>query len=167
MAYVLNRLKLMLVEDDLAMRALLRDVLKAFGVGEVEMAPDGASAMRLLRDDPVDIVIADWEMEPMNGLDFLKQVRRSTEVVNPFVPIIMLTAYSEMSRILACRDAGITEFMAKPVTPKRLYNRIVSVIEDRRCFVRTTDFFGPDRRRTTRSFNGPDRRTPESVTYLD
>jgi len=167
MAYVLKQLKLLLLDDDFAMRALLRDVLKAFDIGEVETVPDGASALRRIRRDPPDIVIADWQMAPMNGLEFLKQVRQSQDLSNPFVPVIMLTAFSETSRVLTCRDAGITEFMAKPVTPKRLYDRIVSVIEDKRCFIRTPDFFGPDRRRTNRPFIGYDRRQSESLMLLD
>ena len=167
MAYDLNKLKLMLVEDDFAMRALLRDVLNAFDVGEIRTAQDGSSALRQLKGYPADIVMVDWQMQPMNGMEFLKHIRQSDDTPNPFVPIVMLTAFSETPRVLASRDAGITEFMVKPVTPKRLYNPIAAVIEDTRNFVRTPDFFGPDRRRSSRPFVGMDRRQPESIVMLD
>jgi len=167
MAYDLNKLKLMLVEDDFAMRALLRDVLNAFDVGEIRTAQDGSSALRQLKGYPADIVMVDWQMQPMNGMEFLKHIRQSDDTPNPFVPIVMLTALSETPRVLASRDARSTESMAKPATPKRLYNRIAPVIEDTRNCGRTPDFVGPDRRRSDRPFIGMDRRDAESVVLLD
>lgn len=144
MAYELRQLKVLLVEDDHSMRYLVRDVLKAFGVGEIETATDGAAAFDLLHRYAADIVIADWVMAPMNGLDFLRKVRMSPESPNPFVPMIILTSYTEVHRVMACRAAGVTSYMAKPIAPEALYNRIVSVIEDKRPFVRTETYFGPD-----------------------
>ena len=58
--------------------------------------------------------------------------------------MIMLTGYTDVDRVLACRDAGVTSYLAKPITPQSLYGRIVSVVEDKRPFVRTDDYFGPD-----------------------
>lgn len=144
MAYELGRLKVLLVEDDHSMRYLVRDVLKAFGVGEVETATDGAAAYDILQRYAADIVIADWVMAPMNGLDFLRKVRMSEDSPNPFVPMIMLTGHTQRHRVMACRAAGVTSYMAKPIAPEALYNRIVSVIEDKRPFVRTDTYFGPD-----------------------
>ncbi len=63
--------------------------------------------------------------------------------------------------------AGTTEFLIKPVTPTRLYNRIAAVIEDNRCYVRSEGFFGPDRRRADRPFTGPERRDAGSVVMID
>ena len=167
MAYVLKNLRILLVEDDFTMRELLRDVLKAFDVGEIRTAHDGNSAIQELRHFSADIVIIDWHMAPMDGLECLKYIRHSHDTPNPFVPVIMLTAYSDKPRVLASRDAGITNFMAKPVTAKRLYNRIVAVIEDDRNYIRTSDFFGPDRRRVVRPFQGQDRREQQHIVMLD
>lgn len=144
MAYDFSKLKVLLVEDDHSMRYLVRDVLKAFGVGEIEWATDGTAAYEVLDRYAADMVIADWQMAPMNGLDFLRKVRLSSDSPNPFVPMIMLTGYTDAERVKACRDAGVTSYLAKPVTPKALYTRIVSVIEDKRPFVRTENYFGPD-----------------------
>ncbi len=167
MAYVLKQLRILLVDDDFAMRALLRDVLRVFNVGDIQTAQDGQSALMVMRNYPADIVIIDWQMKPMNGLDCLKHIRQSNDTPNPFVPIIMLTAFSDKPRVVACRDAGITEFMAKPITAKRLYNRIAAVIEDERNYIRAPDFFGPDRRRAERPFFGPERREPQTDVMLD
>lgn len=167
MAYNLRKLNILLIDDDSTMRALLRDILKAFDVGDVRTASGGARAYAELQNYHADIVIVDWLMKPMSGLEFLKRVRLSDDTPNPFVPTIMLTAYSDKRRVLASRDAGTTEFLIKPITPTRLYNRIAAVIEDNRCYVRSEGFFGPDRRRADRPYTGPERRDAASVVMID
>lgn len=144
MAYDLNQLKVLLADDDKSMRYLVRDLLKAFGVGEIQTANDGAAAYAMLRHYAADLVIADWLMSPMNGLDFLRKVRLAPDSPNPFIPMIILTGYTDTQRVTACRDAGVTSYLAKPITAKTLYSRLVSVIEDKRPFVRTESYFGPD-----------------------
>jgi two-component system, chemotaxis family, chemotaxis protein CheY len=75
------------------------------------------------------------------------------------VPIIMLTGHSERTRVTNARDAGITEFMVKPISAKALYQRILNVVVNPRPFVRTKTFFGPDRRRNVNpNYSGPERR---------
>jgi len=167
MGYAFSNLNILLIEDDPSMRALIRDVLTAFDVGSVQTATDGARAYDLLRRYSADIVIVDWLMQPVNGLEFLRRVRTAADSPNAYVPTIMLTAYTEVGRVLECRDAGITEFLAKPITPATLYSRIVSVIEDRRVYVRSGDYFGPDRRRADRPFIGLDRRDSGADVDLD
>ena len=167
MAYQLNNLNLLLVEDDIAMRALIRDVLDAFDIGNIRVANDGTHAFKLLKQFTADIIILDWVMEPMSGTEFLHKVRNAPDSPNPFVPAIILTAYTDLDRVIRSRDAGITEFLAKPFTPVTLYSRIVAVIEDQRAFVRSEDFFGPDRRRVTRPFPGSERRGDASVIHVD
>lgn len=167
MAYQLSNLNILLVEDDMVMRTLIRDVLSAFDITNIETANDGTRAYEMLRQFAADIVILDWVMKPMNGLEFLTKVRNANDTPNPFVPAIMLTAFTEIERVMTSRDAGITEFLAKPFTPVTLYSRIVSVIEDQRAFVRSDDYFGPDRRRVDRPFPGLDRRGAASVMHID
>ncbi len=158
MAYDLERLNILLVEDDASMRALVRDILFAFGISNVQTAHDGSKAYAELRHFPADIVLTDWEMDPLDGIDFTRMVRTSPDSPNPFVPIIMLTAHSSMERVIEARDVGVTEFLAKPVTANGLYTRIATVIENPRQFVRASEYFGPDRRRTVKDFMGEDRR---------
>ena len=167
MAYSLHNLSVLVVEDDRDMRSLIRDILNVFGVGDIRTANDGAAAYRELRYYAADIVITDWLMQPMNGLEFLKALRNAGDTPNPFVPTIMLTAFTELERVKACRDTGITEFLAKPFTPQGLYNRLVAVIEDQRHYVRSETYFGPDRRRVDRPFAGPDRRAAGALVDID
>ena len=98
----------------------------------------------------------------MGGLAFTRLVRTGKDSPNPFVPIIMMTAYSEKHRVVEARDAGITEFIVKPLSAKTLMARVTAAIEHPRPFVRCSRYLGPDRRRRrTSDYKGPDRR--ESV----
>lgn len=161
MAYDLDRLNVLLVEDDSSMRSLVRDILFTFGITNVQTAQDGSKAYAEMRHFPADIVITDWVMDPLDGIDFTRLIRSAPDSPNPFVPIIMLTSYSSVKRVIEARDNGVTEFLAKPVTAKNLYNRITSVIENPRRFVRTSEYFGPDRRRSVKDFMGSDKRDDE------
>ena len=98
-------------------------------------------------------------MPPTDGLDFVKKVRNSSESPNPYVPIIMLTGYTELYRVKQARDAGISAFLAKPVSARALYKRLTSVVDDQRPFVRNDLYFGPCRRMNVRSnYMGGERR---------
>lgn len=167
MAYSFGNLNILLVEDDRSMRVLIRDILKAFGVGNVRAVADGSAALQEMRYYAADIIILDWLMHPMDGMEFLRRIRTADDTPNAYVPVIMLTAYTEMRRVEECRDAGITEFLAKPVTPMAVYSRIVSIIENQRTYVKSHNYFGPDRRRAERPFTGTDRRAGSADIDLD
>jgi DNA-binding response OmpR family regulator len=98
-------------------------------------------------------------MEPLNGIEFVKLVRTAEDSKAKLVPIIMLTAYSERSKVEAARDAGATEFCTKPVTATEIYRKVAAVVNNPRPYVRTRRFFGPDRRRHPQmALQGADRR---------
>jgi response regulator RpfG family c-di-GMP phosphodiesterase len=91
-------------------------------------------------------------------------VRNAPDSPNPFIPIIMVSGYSSKECVNAARDAGVTEFLAKPVSSKAILSRLVAVIESPRPFVRTKTYFGPCRRRRIDPFyKGPERRASELV----
>lgn len=167
MAYELGNLNVLLVEDNFSMRTLLRDVLTAFGVNSIVSVSDGGRAWQELREFPADLAVVDWNMRPVSGLQFVKRVRQGRDSPNPFLPVIMLTAYSERRRVMMGRDAGVTEFLTKPVTPKRLYDRIAAIVEHNRGFIRSQSYFGPDRRRIDKGIVGADRRNQNSMQVLD
>lgn len=156
--YSLERLNFLVVDDNKHMRALVKTILHAFGSKNVHDASDGADAFKELRVFPADIIITDWNMDPLDGIDFTKLVRTGKDSPNPFVPIIMLTGHTEMHRIIEARDSGVNEFLAKPISAKSLYSRIRSIIEKPRPFIRTKTYFGPDRRRRVIDYKGVERR---------
>jgi len=143
----LSALKVLLVDDNAHMRLIALAVLQSAGIRLVREAADGAAALDILRDYPADLVIVDFKMFPLDGVEFTRMVRNSPDTANPYLPIIMMTGHSEKSRIVDARDAGVTEFVVKPITAKAILDRIQAVIFHPRPFVKTDNYFGPDRRR--------------------
>jgi two-component system, chemotaxis family, chemotaxis protein CheY len=152
-------LKILLVDDNHHMRVLLTEILRAIGCKNVFEAADGAEALQTLRNHPIDIVMTDLAMQPLDGIDFVRLIRNSSDSPNPMVPVIMITGHSTGRRVAEARDVGVTEFLSKPVTARGVIERINRVVENPRSFVRTGDYFGPDRRRRDDpAYNGPYRR---------
>ncbi len=156
-AHNLERLSFLVVDDNRHMRALVRSVLRALGARNIAEATDGADAYRRLGTYAPDVVICNWQMSPMDGLEFVRLVRTDTDSPNPFVPVIMLTGHTEAKRVVEARDAGVTEFLAKPISAQQLYSRILAVIERPRPFIHAKSYVGPDRRRR----QDPKRKEPE------
>ena len=152
-------LKALIVEDNQHMRSLLRALLNSVGIVDVSEASHGATGIETLRRRRADLVLTDLAMKPMDGLAFTRYVRNDPQSPNPFVPIIMITGHTEKHRVESARDAGVTEFLAKPITAHNLYARIAEIMERPRAFVRCEDYFGPDRRRKVlENYAGPWRR---------
>lgn len=154
----LDDVNILIVEDNENMRDLLRDILASFGARRITSAGDGAHALRRLENFPADLAVVDWMMEPVDGIEFTRTIRTSPDSPNPYLPIIMLTGFTEKCRVIEARDAGVTDLLAKPVTPIRLYERIRGLVEVPRKFIRTDIYNGPCRRRQDRPLKHPDRR---------
>lgn len=139
---------------------ITKSLLVTFGVGHVVGAQNGEIGYSRFLEYNNDIIIADWMMRPMDGISFTRKVRNDAQSPNPYVPIILMTGFSEKRRVLQARDSGVTEFLVKPFNARDLYRRLVQVIERPRQFVRSSDFFGPDRRRKkdNTNYDGPFRR---------
>ncbi len=163
-AYQLERLNFLVVDDNRHMRALVKSVLRALGARNIKDATDGADAFKRLRTYAADIIICDWRMSPMDGLDFVRLVRTDKDSPNPLVPVIMLTGHTEAKRVTEARDAGVNEFLAKPISVQQLQLRIRAVMEHPRSYVRAETYSGPDRRRRhDPDFLGRERRKGNTV----
>jgi two-component system, chemotaxis family, chemotaxis protein CheY len=143
----LSRLNVLIADDSRMMRELLVAMLAALGIRNIRAVRDGAEALNALKTQNFDILITDADMGALGGLDLVKIVRRTGSAPDPYIPIIMITGRCEREWVEAARDAGVNEFVAKPVSGDSLYRRLVEVILNPRPFVRTEDFVGPDRRR--------------------
>jgi two-component system chemotaxis response regulator CheY len=160
----LAALQILLVDDNAHMRTIATAVLKSAGIRKVIEASDGGAGLQMLRDHAIDLAIVDYNMFPLDGVEFTRLVRNSPDSPNPYLPIIMMTGHSEKRRVTEARDAGVTEFVTKPVNAPALLARIESVIMRPRAFIRSDDYFGPDRRRTQPdNYAGPFRRSDDSV----
>lgn len=159
----LSNVKFLVVEDNKFMQTVVRRVLGSLGAAEVQECSDGADALKILKTFSADIIIADWAMNPIDGIELTMMIRNAPDSANPYVPIIMLTAYSEMNRIVEARDSGVNEFVIKPISVNTLFSRIQAVVERPRPFIRIKDFFGPDRRRKDMPFNHPEQRQQDDA----
>ena len=155
-------LKILLVDDNHHMRVLLTEILRAIGVKHVFEAGDGAEALQIMRTHQVDIVMSDLAMQPLDGIDFVRLLRNSPDSPNQMTPVIMITGHSTSRRVGEARDAGVNEFLAKPVTARGVIERIGEGVEHPRPYVRAPDYFGPDRRRKSEAgYPGPWRRSAD------
>ena len=167
-AYNFERFSILVVEDNTYMRLLLVSVLSALGFGTVLAEPEGGKAietLKLVATKPqrvgimsLDMIVADWYMAPVDGAMLLNWVRRDKESPDRFIPFTMLTGLADLDKVAEARDAGATEFLAKPFSVDALCERLTSIIERPRQFVMSPDYFGPDRRRRVLELNRTDRR---------
>ena len=154
----LENVRFLVVDDNMFIRTTVRLVLKTMGSREIREANNGAEALKLLQGYQPDIIIVDWEMDPINGIEFVENIRGSQETPLAFIPVIMLTGHSEAERVTKARDSGVNEFVVKPFSASGLFTRIQAVIERPRPFVKVEDYFDPDRRRKMIPIDGEDRR---------
>ena len=134
-------------DDDFALYYVI-SMLKELGVRFVHQAKNGAEALEFLQEDiGVDVVITDWEMPVMDGIELTKTIRRHEHPTRAVVPIIMVTTHSQLEEVKAARDVGVSEFIVKPFSTMDLAKRVRTAIKAPRPFVKTPSFVGPDRRR--------------------
>ena len=158
--YNLSRLSMLVIDDYAPMRRIFYNILRELGVTQVSEARDGIEAVEKLRSNDIDLIFVDQRMDPIDGLEFSRRIRAGVGKIDKFIPIIMISGHTEVDLIVAARDAGVTEFLAKPVSAKLIYYRIRSVIDNPRDFIRINEFFGPDRRRRpVPDFSGGDMRS--------
>ena len=117
---------ILVVDDYNTMRRIIRNLLKQLGFDNVDEAADGAEAYKKLNEKVFNLVISDWNMEPMTGLELLKQVRASEKLKN--MPFIMVTAESKPENVIAAKQAGVSNYIVKPFNAETLKVKMSSVI---------------------------------------
>lgn len=155
----LSDLTFLVVDDNRDMRVMIREFLRCFGAKKFYEAEEGADALAMIDHKGVDIVITNWEMRPIDGLELVRLIRRQPTADKRTLPVIMISGHSTLPNIRLARDQGVTEFLTKPVSAKELYKRIEEVILRPRPFVRARNYIGPCRHRhDTSAYAGPKRR---------
>lgn len=143
----LTNVRFLVVDDSVAMRKLVRSILMTFGAQSISEAASGRNALAKVQAEQPDIVITDYNMPDISGVEFVRQLRAMEGDSRAMTPVIMLTAHAHRSHVIAAREAGVTEFCAKPVTPSDLWRKIAATIDKPRPFVKVGAYFGPCRRR--------------------
>jgi two-component system chemotaxis response regulator CheY len=116
----------LVVDDYATMRRIVRNLLGQIGFAKIEEASDGADALAKLRAAQFGLVISDWNMEPMTGLQLLKEVRADVRLKD--MPFIMVTAESKTENVIAAKEAGVNNYIVKPFNAETLKKKIESVI---------------------------------------
>jgi CheY-like chemotaxis protein len=137
-----SQLSFLIVEDSAYMRGILRAMLQGFGARRIYDADDGAAGLEIMNRVVPDIVIADWVMPVLDGLEMVRIIRQPDHPM-AFVPIILVTAHTEKKRIFTARNAGVHEILSKPISATSLYRRIFAVVTQPREFVKSDSYFGP------------------------
>jgi len=127
MMAVNKNIKIMIVDDYATMLRILRNLLKQLEFGNVDDASDGEDALRKLKTNgPYDLIISDWNMQPMTGIEFLKQVRADDKMKH--IPFIMITAESKAENVVAAKQAGVSNYIVKPFNAETLKMKMTSVL---------------------------------------
>jgi two-component system chemotaxis response regulator CheY len=147
MSYHLENFRVLVIDDNMPIRMLIRMLLMDLGIGHVDMATNGEEGLQQYELQKPDIILVDWRMEKMDGLEFTKRLRAMDTAHSHHVPILVMTGYTNAEKVFQARDAGVTEFLIKPFTVEALVKHISHVIEHPRDFVDASEFHGPDRRR--------------------
>jgi two-component system chemotaxis response regulator CheY len=116
----------LVVDDYSTMRRIIRNLLTQIGFNNVDEAADGATALAKLRERSFGLVISDWNMEPMTGLQLLQEVRADTKLKG--TPFIMVTAESKTENVVAAKQAGVSNYIIKPFNADTLKKKIESVL---------------------------------------
>lgn len=143
----MKELTVLVVEDSEPMMDVMVTILDRFGFGRILTANDGEEAFSAFQRYKPDIIITDWHMENVDGLELCRWIRRNKHSVNRTIPIILMTGFTEHMRITKARDIGVTEILVKPFTAEQLAKRLMHIVDFPRDFIESIGFFGPDRRR--------------------
>ncbi|WP_208976498.1 response regulator [Polycladidibacter hongkongensis] len=125
-----SQYSVLIAEDNNYMRSLLRAMITGFGVRRIFEAADGADAIAIAIDRRPDIILCDWIMSPVDGRDFVRLLRRDNDPALSRTPVIVISADSRQSVVIAAMHAGVNHFIAKPLSPARLYERMVATIRE-------------------------------------
>ncbi len=120
-------MNVLIVDDYTTMLRIIKNLLKQLGFNNIDEATDGTMALEKVKSKEYGLVISDWNMEPMSGYEFLKQVRASDEAYKT-VPFIMVTAESKTENVVAAKQAGVNNYIVKPFNAETLKTKIATVL---------------------------------------
>ena len=120
-----KNMRVVIVDDNPHMRRILRNLLRQLEIANVEEATDGDTAFHLIQKFPPDLIISDWNMAPVTGLDLLRRVRADAKLRH--IPFIMVTAESKTENVIAAKQAGVSNYIVKPFNADTLRAKIASV----------------------------------------
>ena len=144
---LLQGLDILIADGNAYMRRLTRSMLMNLGAKSVKEAADGLAALETIREDDPDVVLLDWDMPVLNGMEVMRIVRSPGVFPRSNLPIIMLTERAHHSAVTAAMRAGVHEFLIKPTSPKALRERLMSIVFKPRPMMQLGELYVPKPRR--------------------
>jgi two-component system chemotaxis response regulator CheY len=121
------RMKVLVVDDFATMRKIVRNILKQIGFENITEAEDGTAALRVVKSEPFGLVVSDWNMPNMTGLDLLKAIRQDPQIAN--LPVLMVTAEGLKENVMEAVKAGVNNYVVKPFTAEVLQEKIENIFK--------------------------------------
>lgn len=160
----LSPVNVLIIDDSRYARSFIKSALHSFGVRNIAEAGDGPAGIEILLAQKIDLVLVDYDMEPMDGVGFTRLVRGGSEAPFRDVPIVMISGMAEMEKVVEARNAGVNEFLVKPVSTDSLFRRVRNCLVNPRPFVVSEDYTGPCRRTVLRTLpDTQDRRVAQPL----
>lgn len=144
---MIQGLNILIVDDNAYMRRLTRTMLTNLGAKSVVEAQDGLAALEAIRTSDPDVMLLDWDMPVLNGIEVLRIVRSPGVFPRPNLPVIMLTTRAQRAQVNEALRAGANEFLLKPTSPKALCDRLTSIMFKPRPMVKLGNYYVPKPRR--------------------
>lgn len=119
-------MRISIVDDFKSMIKIIQNMLKQFGFTNVTEAADGQKALECLKQEKIDLILSDWNMTPMSGLDLLRAVR--SDAATKHIPMILITAENKPENIIASKQAGVNNYIVKPVNANTLKEKLTAVL---------------------------------------
>lgn len=145
----LAKLQVLIADNDVRSAQLIKTILMAFGIRRIDLVYNSNEVLNALRTRRVDLLVTEQVLEPLSGQELVRTIRnaKNDKLLRFDMPILMLTAHAAQPQVVKARDAGITEFVAKPFSARTISSRLIEIIDNPRVFVETTTYSGPSRRR--------------------
>ncbi len=159
----LSNISILVVDDNAFIQKMMRNILAEYGARSIRVVSSGDAALKYLDAYLSDIIIADYAMPPINGIELTRTIRNSDDVNKKYLPIIMMSEDTDARLIAVARNVGITEFLVKPFSATEALERIRNVIEHPRSYIKSRNFFGPDRRRRVKNRDDERRKTKVGI----
>ena len=156
-SYNLNQLNVLVIERHVGIHRTIREILRHFGTRAVWDTGCLKEAQELIEEKQPDLIFTGLA-PAFDGIGLVKTIRAAKNETLRYLPIIMLSAYTDMKTVLEARDSGVNELLTKPFSATGIYKRICSLIEKKRYFVQCASFIGPDRRRRRLAWGRLERR---------
>ena len=158
------KLDVLVCDSNQNMATLIGQMLRHLKVHAVEEAQSSAAALASLTNRKFGVIMLDDQLGPTDSIELVKALRANESGLNRTTPLIMMSSAPEAPRILAARDAGVTEFLRKPFAAVHVQSRLTSIFGAPREFVDGGGYKGPDRRRKQAEFKGGERRGTGAAT---